>query len=75
VCLGSGDGTFQAAKIYAMTDTTAGGVVVGDFNGDHIPDAAVRGSDGTWLYFGNGDGTFQAPVLALPSTTVDAAAD
>jgi FG-GAP-like repeat len=34
---------------------------VADFNGDHIPDIAVSdGVDGyTWIYLGNGDGTFK----------------
>ena len=37
-------------------------VAVGDFNGDGVPDMAVRnaGSGGLAIYLGNGDGTFRA---------------
>ena len=35
--------------------------MVGDFNGDGIPDLAVE-AGGVSILLGNGDGTFQAPV-------------
>ncbi len=39
-------------------------IVVGDFNGDGHADLATSGSDGTLsLLLGNGDGSFQQPVL------------
>src|SRR5580704_11027220 len=38
-------------------------LAVGDFNGDGVPDLAVS-EFGVSILLGNGDGTFQAPVLA-----------
>jgi tetratricopeptide (TPR) repeat protein len=63
ILLGNGDGTFQAAVNYP-TGLTPGGAVVGDFNGDGIPDIAVANywSATVGIYLGNGNGTFQAAV-------------
>jgi hypothetical protein len=68
VLLGNGDGTFQTAVSYAA-GTEPRSVVVGDFNGDGIPDLAVvdagdpQGNGaGVSVLLGNGDGTFQAPL-------------
>src|SRR5690242_15341645 len=45
VCLGNGDGTFQFGVFYqAGNDTGMVSLVVGDFNGDGIPDIATPGS-------------------------------
>jgi hypothetical protein len=66
VLLGNGDGTFQAARTFPAGDNPIA-VVVGDFNGDGIPDLAVadaaviRGRSAVCVLLGNGDGTFQAP--------------
>jgi hypothetical protein len=76
VLLGNGDGTFKPAiKIAAGGSPTM--VVVGDFNNDGKPDIAVANSpspdlsvpvvggppvNSVSVYFGNGDGTFQAPI-------------
>jgi hypothetical protein len=66
VLLGNGDGTFQAAQSYpAGTDPRS--VVVGDFNGDGIPDLAVANAGtppsfsdrGVTVLLGKGDGTFR----------------
>src|SRR5439155_507645 len=62
VLRGNGDGTFQAARIFA-TGLTPAFVAVRDVNGDGRPDLAVanfRSNDASVL-LGNGDGTFQAP--------------
>ena len=71
VLLGNGDGTFQSQQTYA-TGTNPYGVVVGDFNGDGIPDLAVtnEGDNTVGVLLGNGDGTFQTqqtfPTGATP---------
>jgi hypothetical protein len=70
VCLGNGDGTFQPAVFYpAGKDNEISYLVLGDFNGDHILDAATPGASGVWLFTGQGNGTFSPGVLAasLPS--------
>jgi FG-GAP-like repeat/FG-GAP repeat len=68
VLLGHGDGTFQAAKKYALMPYVAS-VAVGDFNHDGIPDLVVTMADfntgqggSVGVLLGNGDGTFQAAV-------------
>jgi hypothetical protein len=72
VLLGKGDGTFLPAVNY---NTPPGPIFVttGDFNGDGKPDlATVDLGDGTGncacvaIFLGNGDGTFQAPILRGP---------
>ena len=58
VMLGNGDGTFKAP----ITASSQGGApVVGDFNGDGIPDLAITGTP-AFILLGKGDGTFQPPV-------------
>jgi hypothetical protein len=47
----------------AGSDGSAGNPVVGDFNGDGIPDVVVRGSSGIWLFTGKGGGVFNSSVL------------
>jgi hypothetical protein len=58
------------------------GAVLGDFNGDGKLDLALSGNDsecnnaGVWVALGNGDGTFQNPVLysvEYPSNEIVAA--
>jgi hypothetical protein len=67
VSLGNGDGTFQSVVFYqAGNDTGIGNPVVGDFNGDGIPDVVAVGSSGVWLFAGTGGGTFNAGVLVVP---------
>jgi len=72
ICLGNGDGTFQPMVFYqAGNDGGIGDPVVGDFNGDGIPDVAVAGSSGVWLFTGKGGGTFNPGVLAVSLATVE----
>lgn len=64
IMLGNGDGTFTMGQNITVNTASGPGnasaIALADFNGDHIPDIAV--SDGyagyTWIYLGNGDGTF-----------------
>jgi len=64
IMLGNGNGTFTPGQsITVNTDSGPGfaaAIALADFNGDHIPDIVV--SDGvhgyTWIYLGNGNGTF-----------------
>ena len=60
VLLGNGDGTFTVGPV---TGSTGAGIffVVGDFNGDGIPDIAVTGGFGlgVQILLGNGDGSFE----------------
>jgi hypothetical protein len=61
IVLGNGDGTFQAPSHYSTgTDTDPRSVVVGDFNGDKIPDLAVANyaTNTVSVLLGVGDGTF-----------------
>lgn len=75
VLLGKGDGTFQAPKLYGATPYGQRAVVVGDFNGDGIPDLATGASA---LLLGKGDGTFGDAILGNANSQGDgylAAAD
>jgi hypothetical protein len=71
VLLGNGNGTFQAAVNYALPGPAGAiasprAVVVGDFNGDGIPDLATANAGTSFnnvaLLLGNGNGTFQLPT-------------
>jgi len=73
VLLGNGDGTFQPAT-YIPQDVV-GNVSIADLNGDGKPDIVMEtecqnSSDCVYgtirVLFGNGDGTFQPPVIYSP---------
>jgi hypothetical protein len=75
---GYGDGTFLGSRndylpgsfsLGAFTES----VVVGDFNGDGIPDVVSgeyqdTANPGIFIYLGNGDGTFQ-PGVNIPASS------
>jgi hypothetical protein len=69
VLLGNGDGTFQRARSYATGGSSAFSVVLADVNGDSKADVLLtdqypgNGPSAVSVIFGNGDGTFQAPVI------------
>jgi hypothetical protein len=58
VLLGKGDGAFQPPKLYGATPLGQRSVVIGDFNGDGIPDLASGQGGSVALSLGKGDGTF-----------------
>jgi FG-GAP-like repeat len=76
VLLGNGDGTFLAAGTYNSGGYGAASVVIGDVNGDGVPDLVVSNEcptqsqecsqnlvDGiVGVLLGNGDGSFQPPM-------------
>lgn len=62
--LGKGDGSFSAGT--AVAGAPLG---VADFNGDGRLDILEQNTGTLLVLLGNGDGTFQAPLVALPPTT------
>ena len=71
VMLGNGDGSFQLCVEVALGQL-AQAVTIGDFNGDGKMDLAVAdfttsgatyGAGAVSILMGNGDGTFQSPIL------------
>jgi len=67
---GNGDGTLQTAVHFSLPATHTGRcLAVADFNGDGIPDVAVGATAITQnvldIFFGMGDGNFQAPKQFL----------
>ncbi|MEJ2145304.1 MAG: VCBS repeat-containing protein [Acidobacteriota bacterium] len=70
VLLGHGDGTFDAPAPI-LSNATLTQVAIGDLNGDGKPDLVADDQDPAFTFnlsvlFGNGDGTFQAPLRLPP---------
>jgi Bacterial Ig-like domain (group 3)/FG-GAP-like repeat/Abnormal spindle-like microcephaly-assoc'd, ASPM-SPD-2-Hydin len=70
IFLGNGDGTFSAGSTFVLTSGHPLTIVVGDFNNDGVVDLAVMSCNGFCphsgtvdILFGNGDGTFQSPIV------------
>jgi hypothetical protein len=74
VRLGAGDGTFSAPMDRLLPGSFAGGLQVADVNGDGVPDVIASSADQFLrvqiaVFLGNGDGTFQAPLLTPTGTS------
>ncbi len=72
--LGNGDGTFQSGPVSAWRFSLANFILV-DVNGDGYPDLVMSGGpngiavpSGIGVSFGNGDGSFQNPILYQAGT-------
>jgi hypothetical protein len=66
VLLGNGDGTFQPPRsVYFTAGASPQSVAIADFNRNGRADLVVAhtGRNAVAVLFGNGDGTFQAPVI------------
>lgn len=74
IVLGKGDGTFAAPTITSVSPSNGDltQMLIGDFNGDGLPDLAVFDRDhyAVDILLGNGDGTFTAeanpPISGIP---------
>ncbi len=69
VLLGKGDGSFQPTTVYSSGGAYPISVAINDINGDGKPDLVVANEAGVsfggllGVLLGNGDGTFQPPVI------------
>jgi len=84
VLLGNGDGTFRTVVTYDAGSGVADGLTIADLTGNGNLDAVVaetentvtgNGSNSVAVFPGNGDGTFQSPVLySAPANAVSVVA-
>ncbi len=67
IMLGNGDGTFSSPNTFTITNSTTldpSGLALHDLNNDGIPDIVISDATGSlYILLGNGDGTFQAPII------------
>src|SRR5215469_3440911 len=72
VLLGTGDGGFATAQSFSLNNQAAVSVAVADVNADGRQDLLVTtdcfgtghcDSGGVWVLLGNGDGSFQTPLV------------
>jgi len=72
IWLGNGDGTFTYKETLDLTAVgnsasgTFGSAAIADLDGDGKADLVLSGSNGVQaliIFYGNGDGTFQSPIL------------
>ncbi len=76
--LGNGDGTFTPGTPLPLQGYSAmDSIVAADFNDDGRLDLALTSAvDGhSYILFGNGDGTFQAPRVGMAGTVADLNSD
>jgi hypothetical protein len=78
VLFGNGDGTFQPAVTYSSGAIYTDALAIGDVNGDgkidlvvasQYTNAATAGAVSVLL--GNGDGTFQSPIITVTPTPLE----
>jgi hypothetical protein len=79
IYLGSGNGTFSLLNTISLTSGNSTSVVAGDFNNDGVVDLAVGfltidGPSVADIFLGNGDGSFQSPIVSKTRDGVTAAA-
>jgi hypothetical protein len=69
IMLGSGDGAFSMGGSYTVTESSLS-IIAADFRRNGKTDLAVGESEGTGVavLLGNGDGTFEKPVVYKAST-------
>jgi FG-GAP-like repeat/Abnormal spindle-like microcephaly-assoc'd, ASPM-SPD-2-Hydin len=79
VLLGKGDGTFTVGTPINVTGLNPNLIATADFNGDGKPDLvfAAATTNTFSVFLGNGDGTFQAPIVTTVAAPLSflAAAD
>ncbi len=67
VYLGHGDGSFAAGVTVNDGLTAAGGLAVGDFNSDGLPDVAVAGTSSVAVLLAKPNGSFGSPTVLTTS--------
>ncbi|MBW8746873.1 MAG: VCBS repeat-containing protein, partial [Acidobacteria bacterium] len=71
---GNGDGTFQAPQTVASPGTFTNDLAVADLNGDGNLDLVAATNNAVEVFYGNGNGTFQAGVQYTTTATANSVA-